>query len=143
VGSYFAIGFFAMGGFGGFGLIAPVLNAIAADIGDPTNPSQVNWLALVYALCLAVGGTLVGRFTDIFGRRYFFLVGAALGVVGDIICATAKNIPVAIGGQTLNRIIILDFFCLSICHCGACSKYVCSRPQSVHWDIRILRWGIC
>jgi MFS family permease len=101
IGSYLALGFFAMGGFGGFGLIAPVLDAIAKDIGNPLNPSQVNWLALVYTLCLAVGGTLVGRFTDIFGRRWFFIAGAALGVVGAIVCATAKNIPVAIGGQTL------------------------------------------
>jgi Fungal trichothecene efflux pump (TRI12) len=101
IGSYFAFGFFAMGGFGGFGLIAPVLDAMAKDIGNPLNSSQVNWLALVYTLCLAVGGTLVGRFTDIFGRRWFFIAGAALGVVGAIVYATAKNIPVAIGGQTL------------------------------------------
>jgi hypothetical protein len=28
IGSYFALGFFAMGGFGGFGLIAPVLDTL-------------------------------------------------------------------------------------------------------------------
>lgn len=35
------------------------------------------------------------------GRRYFFIGGAALAVVGSIICATAKNIPTLIGGNVL------------------------------------------
>lgn len=100
LGSWIAIGFFAMGGFGGFGLIAPVLSYIKADLG-PNTGSLDNWLPLVYTLCLAVGGTVVGRLTDIFGRRKTFLAGAALGVVGAIVCATAKNLRVAIGGQTL------------------------------------------
>ncbi|KAK5023389.1 hypothetical protein LTS07_009264 [Exophiala sideris] len=100
IGSWLAIGFFAMGGFGGFGLIAPVLSDIKADIGPDTG-SLSNWLALVYTLCLAVGSTLVGRITDIFGRRWFFIIGAAIGMIGAIVCATAKNLPICIGGQTL------------------------------------------
>jgi len=55
----------------------------------------------VYTLGLALGLTLVGRLTDIFGRRWFFISGVLLGVVGSIIGATAKTLPVLIGGQTL------------------------------------------
>ena len=43
----------------------------------------------------------MSRLTDIFGRRYFFIGGAVLGVVGSIICSQAKSVPVLIGGQTL------------------------------------------
>lgn len=43
----------------------------------------------------------MGRLTDIFGRRWFFISGVGLGVVGNIFAATAKTLPVLIGGQTL------------------------------------------
>jgi len=55
----------------------------------------------MYTLCLAVGGAIVGCLMDIFGRRSFFVYGAGIGMIGAIVCATAKNILVAIGGQTL------------------------------------------
>lgn len=35
------------------------------------------------------------------GRRWFFVGGTFLGLVGAIIAGTAQSIPVAIGGQTL------------------------------------------
>jgi MFS family permease len=39
---------------------------------------------------------IVGRLSDIFGRRYFMIGGAALGCIGAIICATAKSVPVLV-----------------------------------------------
>jgi hypothetical protein len=39
--------------------------------------------------------------SDIFGRRWIFVGGAALGVLGNIICAAAQNIPTLIGGTTI------------------------------------------
>ncbi|KAF2099278.1 MFS general substrate transporter [Rhizodiscina lignyota] len=83
---------------GGFAFVAPVLSAINADLGPS---ASITWLALVYTLCLAVGLLLVGRLSDIFGRRYFFISGTVLGMIGAIIGATAKTLPVLIGGQTL------------------------------------------
>lgn len=38
-----------------------------------------------------------GRLSDIFGRRYFMLTGAALGMVGCIVGATGKSIGQMIG----------------------------------------------
>jgi len=38
---------------------------------------------------------------DIFGRRWFFIYGSALALLGSIICAVAPNIPAMIAGQTL------------------------------------------
>ena len=43
----------------------------------------------------------MGRVTDIFGRRWFFVGGSLLAIIGNIVCATAQNIPVLIGGMTM------------------------------------------
>lgn len=40
-----------------------------------------------------------GRLTDIFGRRWFFIFGSALAVVGCIIGATAESVPTVIGAE--------------------------------------------
>jgi MFS family permease len=50
---------------------------------------------------LSVFLTLVGRISDIFGRRWVFAGGSIVGLVGSIICAVAKDIPTLIGGTTL------------------------------------------
>jgi MFS family permease len=97
IGSFLGTGMNLMASTAGFAIIAPVLTQIDVAIG----PGPVIWLSLVYTLGLAIGLTLVGRLSDIFGRRWFFISGVALGIVGSIIAATANNIPVLIGGQTL------------------------------------------
>jgi MFS family permease len=42
---------------------------------------------------LAVGLLLVGRLSDIFGRRWFFIGGTILGAIGAAVAGTAKTIP--------------------------------------------------
>ncbi|KPI36578.1 putative MFS-type transporter YusP [Cyphellophora attinorum] len=98
IGSFCAIGMGLLAGVAGFGYAAPILGVIDADIG----PSPyLTWVAIVYTLCVAVGLTLVGRLTDLFGRRYFFIGGSILGTAGSIVCATAGSINTLIGGTTL------------------------------------------
>lgn len=53
---------------GGFGLAAPNLTLINNDIGPSAN---IFWVSLVYTLTLAIGLLLVGRLSDLFGRRVF------------------------------------------------------------------------
>ena len=79
-------------------MAAPILLVINADVGP--NPNFV-WIALGYTLPLAIGQTLIGRLSDLFGRRYFFIVGSTIALVGSIVCATAKNVPAIIGGTVL------------------------------------------
>jgi hypothetical protein len=59
------LGLFA--GVSGFAYAAPILMIINNDIGPDPN---IVWVALVYTLTSAVCITLVGRISDIFGRRY-------------------------------------------------------------------------
>lgn len=82
----------------GFALAAPILGVINADIG----PSPyLTWVALAYTLPVAIGLLLIGRLSDIFGRRWFFVSGSILGLLGCIVCAVAQNVGTVIGGTCL------------------------------------------
>lgn len=81
-----------------FGYAAPILGLINADIGPS---DDFIWVALVYTVSLSVSLVIVGRITDIFGRRWFVISFTSLGVVGSIVCMTANSIPVLIGGNVL------------------------------------------
>lgn len=54
-----------------------------------------------YLLTTAVCITIIGRVSDIFGRRWVFIGGTALGLIGSIICATAHHIPTLTGGTAI------------------------------------------
>jgi MFS family permease len=78
--------------------VAPLLTVINADIGPDPN---VVWVPLSYLLTLTVFLAPVGRLTDIFGRRWFFISFSLIGTVGTIVGATAQNVPQLIGGFVL------------------------------------------
>ncbi|KAG9519445.1 MFS multidrug transporter-like protein, partial [Aureobasidium melanogenum] len=76
-----------------FGGIPPY---IYADIGGA---DRWIWFVLANLLSLAAICPFVGSLSDIFGRRYVAMVGAAFIVVGMIICSTAHNMNVFVGGM--------------------------------------------
>lgn len=49
-----------------FGLAAPMLGIINNDIDPDPN---ISWVSLIYPVTMAVGLLLVGRLSDLFGRR--------------------------------------------------------------------------
>jgi EmrB/QacA subfamily drug resistance transporter len=61
--------------------------------------SAMQWVIdsynLVYASLLLTGGTL----GDLYGRRRVFVLGIALFIAGTLVCATAPNAAVLIGGR--------------------------------------------
>ena len=42
---------------------------------------------------------MVGQLSDIFGRRWFFIIGSLIALIGSIIGATAQNVNTLIGAQ--------------------------------------------
>ncbi|KAK5037083.1 hypothetical protein LTR13_004888 [Exophiala sideris] len=98
IGTYTAHIFTFLGGLAGFNLIAPILGQIDADIGPSDN---IDWVALVFTLGLALGIGLMGRITDIFGRRWFMIIGNLLGVIGALVCSRAQSVNTLIAGETL------------------------------------------
>jgi MFS family permease len=59
--------------------------------------------------------SIVGQLTDLFGRRYFYIVGSAVGVVGSIICSRATSINMLIGGVSFIHILMFDYQQLTGC----------------------------
>lgn len=95
IGANLSIGLGLFSGVAGYGLTAPVLSLINKELG----PSKdIIWVAFIYSLLLAVGFTLFGRFTDIFGRRWCCIGGACFGLLGSILGATANSIGQLIAG---------------------------------------------
>lgn len=99
LGSFLATGLAIMCGTGAFGFAAPILTVINADIGPD---DRYVWISLVYNAVLAVFLSPVGRLSDIFGRRYFFVGGAVVAVVGSVVCATAQSITVLVRTSLYN-----------------------------------------
>lgn len=98
LGSMLGIGLSLSAGVAGFAIVAPVLGAINADIGPSKN---LVWVSLGYLLTTSIFQVIVGRLTDIFGRRWFMIFGNALATVGAIVCAVAPHIEALIGGEVL------------------------------------------
>lgn len=98
LGSFLAIGCGFAAASGGFALIAPILGEINNDLGPSPN---ITWVALSYLLCQSVFFLIVGRFSDIFGRRWFFIIGSVLGLIGSILGATAQSVNQLIGAEVL------------------------------------------
>jgi MFS family permease len=74
-----------------FTLLMPpaILSFINADLGpDPT----FTWISVSWNLGGAIFVTIGGRLSDILGRRYFFLAGAFLLLIGSIVGATGQTI---------------------------------------------------
>ncbi|KAK1764534.1 fungal trichothecene efflux pump [Phialemonium atrogriseum] len=82
----------------GFVLPANVLGIINDDIGP--NPNYV-WTAMIWNLTQAVAFVLVGRLSDLLGRRWFLIIGNCIGLIGAIVACTARSIPVLIVGSAL------------------------------------------
>ncbi|OAG36933.1 copper-translocating P-type ATPase [Fonsecaea monophora] len=98
IGTCGAVAISLVSGTGAFSLAAPVLNSINNDLGP--DPNFV-WIGLVNTLMLACGYIIVGRLSDLCGRRYFFVGGNTLGLVGAIVCSRASSITNLIGGNVL------------------------------------------
>ena len=90
-----AIGLFC--GCASFAYAPPVLGILNACIG-PDGPFP--WIAYVCNLAIVVTFSVGGRLSEIFGRHYYFIGGAALRMIGVIVCSRAQSVPVLIGGNT-------------------------------------------
>ncbi|KIV81319.1 hypothetical protein PV11_03511 [Exophiala sideris] len=96
IGSMLAMALSLCAAYVGYLLPVGILSYINADIGPDPNYSLI---PVAWSICNAIGYLIVGRMSDIFGRRYFFLGGNVLGLIGFIVCATARNVQAIIGGN--------------------------------------------
>ncbi|OCK84372.1 siderophore iron transporter, partial [Lepidopterella palustris CBS 459.81] len=99
IGTFLSFCFSYMGGFLGYVMVANILTIINADIGPS---SEYVWVLLVYTLCQTITFTVVGRLADLFGRRWYFIGGNVLAMVGYLVSSRAKNMNTVIGGSVLS-----------------------------------------
>lgn len=74
-----------------FSLFIPpsMLSFINADLGPD---ARYTWITISWNLGGAILVTVAGRLSDLFGRRYFFLAGAVIVLIGSIVGATGQSI---------------------------------------------------
>lgn len=79
------------------------------------------WVYSAYMIAMVVATPILGKLSDMYGRKRFFLAGIALFIIGSILCGTAQNMVQlivyraiqGIGGGALMPIvftIIFDLF---------------------------------
>ncbi|TPX10672.1 uncharacterized protein E0L32_008406 [Thyridium curvatum] len=83
----------------GWVLPANTLALINADLGNSPN---INWVATVWTLGSCIGFLLVGRLSDLFGRKWMVQATTGLGLVGCIIGGCAQNIEMLIVANLFN-----------------------------------------
>ncbi|KAF7190192.1 Trichothecene efflux pump TRI12 [Pseudocercospora fuligena] len=96
IGTDVAIALATCASFAGFVMPVTALSLINAEIGPSPNST---WVALAWVLTSSVAFTLIGRLSDLFGRRYFFAGCSGLATIGCIIGRTANDINQLIGAS--------------------------------------------
>ncbi|KAF2186650.1 fungal trichothecene efflux pump [Zopfia rhizophila CBS 207.26] len=107
-GYYYSLGFIGtviatclaqISGYLGWVLPSNTLALINTSIGPSPN---IIWVSISWTAGFAVGFTLVGRLSDIFGRRWFFIGSSVLSLIGNIIGASAQSINMLIATNSIN-----------------------------------------
>ncbi|CAK7201513.1 hypothetical protein SEUCBS139899_004219 [Sporothrix eucalyptigena] len=98
LGSFFSVVLLASALFTNFNLPASALTVINADLGY--SPAYI-WISDASVVVSCVGMLIVGRLSDILGRRNFLIGGQIFGVVGSAICAKATSINMLVAGATV------------------------------------------
>jgi MFS family permease len=78
--------------------IGVISTAVATDLGDP---SAGLWFNSVYTICVAIAFMICGANSDLFGRRWFIIMGNVLMFTGFMAAGLAKNTTAMIAGFTL------------------------------------------
>ncbi|KAJ2906561.1 trichothecene efflux pump [Zalerion maritima] len=99
IGTVVAQCFASIAAYLGWVLPANTLSLINADLGNSPN---INWVATVWTLGSCIGFLLVGRLSDIFGRKWMVLSTSFLGLIGCIIGSAAQNVEMLIGANVCN-----------------------------------------
>ncbi|WP_209122154.1 MDR family MFS transporter [Alkalihalobacillus sp. BA299] len=70
-------------------IVGTSLPKIVADIGGM---ELFNWAFTIYMLCSSITAILVGKLSDIYGRKVFILTGICVFIIGSILCGFSTSI---------------------------------------------------
>lgn len=83
----------------GWVLPSNTLTLINAELGNSPN---INWVATVWTLSSCVGFLLIGRLSDIFGRKWIVQGSMILSIVGCVVGARATYVEMLIVANIFN-----------------------------------------
>ncbi|MFE5777364.1 MDR family MFS transporter [Brachybacterium sp. NPDC056505] len=69
-------------------IVGPAMPRIVAELGGL---AHYNWIATAAMLVSAVAVPIVGKLSDLYGRRWFYLAGLAIFMVGSILAGMSTN----------------------------------------------------
>ena len=79
-------------------IVGPALPQIVADLGGMDHYS---WVATAAMLVSAVVVPIVGKLSDLYGRKSFYLGGLAVFLVGSVVSGLAPNFWVLVAGRAI------------------------------------------
>jgi len=98
----------------GFILVTPILVQLSEKLGGANIDF---WIPSGWGAAAAVGFSIAGRLSDIFGRRYVILVGQSMTIIGGIISCTARTMNQLIAGEV---ILGASIGTVSVAYAGEC-----------------------
>jgi EmrB/QacA subfamily drug resistance transporter len=70
-------------------VVGTAMPRIISDLGGF---SQYTWVTTAYMITSAVAVPIVGKLTDIYGRRIFYIFGVVIFTLGSVLCGFSQNI---------------------------------------------------
>ncbi|WKT47637.1 MFS transporter superfamily [Fusarium oxysporum f. sp. vasinfectum] len=83
----------------GWVLPSNTLALINADIGPS---AQIAWVATIWTMGSSIGFLIIGRLSDLYGRKWMVMSTTLLGLIGCIIGGTAKSLGMLIASNGCN-----------------------------------------
>ncbi len=69
-------------------VVSTALPRIVADLGGFT---QYAWVATSYLLCSTISVVITGRLTDMYGRKWFYVGGLIIFILGSLLCGASQT----------------------------------------------------
>ncbi|WP_157038731.1 MFS transporter, partial [Nostocoides jenkinsii] len=79
-------------------IVGPAMPRIVAELGGMEHYS---WVATAAMLVSAIVVPIVGKFSDLYGRRGFYLAGLVVFMLGSLVCGLAPNFWTLVGGRAI------------------------------------------
>ncbi len=79
-------------------IVGPAMPRIVAELGGMDHYS---WVATAAMLVSAIVVPIVGKFSDLYGRRGFYLAGLAVFMLGSLVCGLAPNFWTLVAGRAI------------------------------------------
>src|SRR5881397_2371026 len=75
-------------------VVGPAMPRIIAEL---NGFERYAWVTTAYMLTSTLGVPVFGKLSDIYGRKYFYIAGVLLFLVGSWLCGTAQDMNQLIG----------------------------------------------